>query len=384
MALPDSELLSSIDVIYETVLDASRWGEVLDRATHVAGAFGSILVVSDRVQSDLQINVTSSTIAGHDAQDYVATQLNQDELQWDRALDDAPPLTILHDTEIWPDREAYESMASVQWLHQWGLDHRSAVRLCAHGGWRDQIALAYPDSRAGMTPEEERQLAPLLPHLARALEIRRPFALLKSRYQAILTMLDHLGIGVLVVLDNDHILLSNDEAERVLEQGDGPRRRADGKLGAAVGAQELTRALADLRSGARPDGSTVYLARGPDRPPYVVDVAAFREGGDELEAPVTGALVCVIDPEHRAIISTRGLAEVYGLTEAERAVCALMSEGLSTREIADSRGVTPDTVKAQSKAIFRKTLCSNRIELVHRALSIAPPLLNARGRRDDD
>jgi DNA-binding CsgD family transcriptional regulator len=380
---PDGTLLESIDVIYDTVLDASRWGEALDRTARAAGAFGSMLVVSDHVMRDLQVHVTSSTIAGHDAQTYVATQLSQDELEWDEALDQVPALTILQDTDIWPDREGYAAMDSVKWLRSWNLYHRSAVRLCAHGGWRDSIASVYPEGRAGMSTEEQGRLSPLLPHLARALEIRRPFALLKSRYHAILTMLDRLGMGVVVLLDDDQILLANDEAERILEVGDGVRRRADGKLGVTVGGKELLAALADLRSGANSDGSTVYLPRGVLVDPYVVDVAPFREGGHELGSAVTGALVCIVDPEHRAVISTRGLAEVYALTPAEAAVCALMSEGRSTQEIADVRGVALETVKSQGKAILRKTLCSNRVELVHRALSIAPPLLDARGRRDD-
>ena len=94
--------------------------------------------------------------------------------------------------------------------------------------------------------------------------------------------------------------------------------------------------------------------------------------------------MCLIDPEKHDVISPRGLEQVYGLTEAEAAVCALISAGHPNREIAEIRGVRLDTVKAQSKAIYRKTLCANRIELVQRALSIiAPPLLDKSGRRDN-
>jgi DNA-binding CsgD family transcriptional regulator len=239
-----------------------------------------------------------------------------------------------------------------------------------------------------MTAREARRLAPLLPHLARATEIRRPFALLKSRYHAILKMLDHLGIGVLVLLDDDHILLENAEVQRILDAGDGFRRRADGRLAipsADAGELQptLSQVLAELRAGTRQDGATVYLRRRREAEPYVIDVTAFRESGAELGSPVSGALLLVIDPERRSVISTRGLARVYGLTDAEAAVCELLGAGHSTREIADIRGVSIETVKAQSKAILRKTLCANRIELVRRALSIAPPLLDDRGRRED-
>ncbi len=388
MSRPDAELLASVEAVYDTVLDASKWGEALDRTATMAGAHGTMLMVSDPLMQELQISVMSTRIGAAEARTYVATQLSQDELRWDEALAEVPALTVLHDTAIWPNRAAYEAMPSVKWLRSWHLHHRSAVRLCAHGGWKDTVAAVYPEGRGGMTARESRRLAPLLPHLARAVEIRRPFTLLKTRYQAILSMLDHLGIGILVLLDDDHILLANAEAERILEAGDGLRRRSDGRLAMPVGRGNdlqptLQRALSNVRSGLNQDGTTVYLRRGRDVDPYVLDVAAFRESGDELGEPVSGTLVCVIDPEHRSVISIRGLAQVYGLTDAEAAVCALMGDGRSTREIADLRGVAIDTVKAQGKAIFRKTHCGNRVELVRRALSIAPPLLDARGRRDD-
>lgn len=67
-------------------------------------------------------------------------------------------------------------------------------------------------------------------------------------------------------------------------------------------------------------------------------------------------------------------------SEAERIPDA--GDGHSNREIADIRGVHLDTVKAQTRAIYRKTLCANRLELVQRALSIAPPLLDSTGRRE--
>ena len=387
MSTSQAELLRSIDTIYDTVLDPERWPEALDRTASAAGAFGAMLMVSDEVIHDLQIHTASTRIGSAEVRTYVRSQLSSDELRWDEALAEVPALTVLHDTEIWPDRGAYDAMESVKWLRSWKFYHRSAVRLCAHGGWRDSVATVYPDDRGGMTRAEERQLAPLLPHLARAVEIRRPFALLRKRYQAVLTMLDHLGIGVVVLVADDHVLLSNSEAERVLDAGDALRRRPDGRLALpserSEGGASLRRALADVRSGLRPDGATVYVARGSERPPYVVDVVEFREGGDELGTPVTGVMLCVVDPERRSVISTRGLAQVYGLTDAESAVCALMGEGHSTQEIADLRSVSIDTVKAQSKAIFRKTLCGNRVELVRRALSIAPPLLGPGGGRDD-
>ena len=54
---------------------------------------------------------------------------------------------------------------------------------------------------------------------------------------------------------------------------------------------------------------------------------------------------------------------------------------MTLREIADSRSVSLDTVKSQSRSIYGKTMTRNRRELVQRAQSIAPPLLDRAGRR---
>jgi DNA-binding CsgD family transcriptional regulator len=54
----------------------------------------------------------------------------------------------------------------------------------------------------------------------------------------------------------------------------------------------------------------------------------------------------------------------------------MIARGLTLREIADIRNVSLDTIKTQSRAIYGKTQTRNRRELVQRAHSITPPLLD--------
>lgn len=56
------------------------------------------------------------------------------------------------------------------------------------------------------------------------------------------------------------------------------------------------------------------------------------------------------------------------LTERERAIAALLAEGLSNREIADRLVVSPETVKAHVARILRKLGAANRAEAVARFL----------------
>ena len=62
-------------------------------------------------------------------------------------------------------------------------------------------------------------------------------------------------------------------------------------------------------------------------------------------------------------------------------VCSMIARGMTLREIADSRDVSLATIKSQSRAIYGKTLTRNRRELVQRAHSIRPPLLDGAGKR---
>jgi DNA-binding CsgD family transcriptional regulator len=61
----------------------------------------------------------------------------------------------------------------------------------------------------------------------------------------------------------------------------------------------------------------------------------------------------------------------------------MIVQGMTLQEIADGRGVSVDTVKSQVRAIYTKTRTRNRAELVRRALSVSPPLVDRNGKRVD-
>lgn len=79
--------------------------------------------------------------------------------------------------------------------------------------------------------------------------------------------------------------------------------------------------------------------------------------------------------ERAAGIASAAIAEVieahfaaWRLTPAEHDVANLMVKGLSIAEIADIRGSAEGTVKAHLNAIYRKSGCQNRGELLSRII----------------
>ena len=71
-------------------------------------------------------------------------------------------------------------------------------------------------------------------------------------------------------------------------------------------------------------------------------------------AKLTGELVAVM----------RSRFEEWGLTQSEGDIALLLIKGLSMKQIAEARGVKEKTVRQQAAAIYAKSDCAGRHELV--------------------
>jgi DNA-binding CsgD family transcriptional regulator len=379
--------LETLGMLYATTFGSEDWGRVLDAIAGLVGGNGGLLFVHDDGPAELQISAASSHYLASDVELYLEAHARDDELRWVRALDQAAPRTLMTDVDIWPDRRRYDAMPSVRFLRELDLYHRVAVRPCGHGGWKDALAVLFSARRGGIRPAESRRLALLVPHLARAIETQRPFQLLLRRFGAVLAALDRLGLGVLILRHDGDVVVANREAERILDADDGLRRSARSRLEAADAAADarLRSALRRADRAARLEEperiTTLELPRRAGGEPYLADVAPLRDHGDEMGAGFSGVLLVVVDADHREMVSVEGLARSYGLSPMETRVCRMIAQGMTLREIAEKRGVSFDTVKTQSRAIYAKTGTRNRRELVRRAISILPPLLDRHGRR---
>ncbi|MEE2032370.1 helix-turn-helix transcriptional regulator, partial [Rhodococcus chondri] len=113
--------------------------------------------------------------------------------------------------------------------------------------------------------------------------------------------------------------------------------------------------------GARASTSGVFRARVCDTGGswVVVRAAALADDGDESRTAVT------IEPAADGEL-TELLFAGYTLTARERDVCAGVLRGYSTAEIAQDRGITPNTVHDHLKSVYAKTGAGSRTELVAR------------------
>ena len=93
-----------------------------------------------------------------------------------------------------------------------------------------------------------------------------------------------------------------------------------------------------------------------------------------LELPI-GYMLIVIDPTDTALINTQHFETLFYLTPSEQDICQLLVEGFSSREIADKRSSSFETVRGQIKKVLLKTGVRKQADLVRLALSINIPVV---------
>jgi DNA-binding CsgD family transcriptional regulator len=109
-------------------------------------------------------------------------------------------------------------------------------------------------------------------------------------------------------------------------------------------------------------------------------IAPLRKGAiPDHCAPL--AVLLATDPDATVTIQRGALCDLYGMTGAEADVAAMLAEGLSPDEIAQTLGVSMNTIRTHMKRAFEKTCVGRQADLVRvllnnpiRALSpVAPP-----------
>ncbi len=116
---------------------------------------------------------------------------------------------------------------------------------------------------------------------------------------------------------------------------------------------------ADLVKAALQAGAIGYLLKNVSAEELAEAVRAAAAGQPTLAKEAFQVLINM---------ATQPTEPTYDLTESERKVLALMSQGLTNAKIAEQLGVSPSTVKTHVSNILSKMGVDSRVEVVRLAL----------------
>ena len=367
--------------MYHAAVDPERWASLLDRIAREAGARGSAIISLNTVSSEDHAASWCSSLYADDRLAYYSANLAHHEREiFDLALASKPGEPLV-DPELVRDPVAAARRPDIAYLQRrYDVLHRLAMRLNDDRGWFHSIAVQFATAHGPPRAHEIELLGRLRPHLAQTMQLARAFRQLRERYGAVLGALDRLRLAVFIVTDGARVVTRNRTAERLLEGGRAVRIDRDAVLrpiDGAAAARLRTAIDAVLRTARRGGDCSRRLVAlrgdGPDTP-FVVEVSPLQDSDRELDEPLGGAFVTVIDPWSGDPVDLSGFDRAYGLTSAEAAVARLVVDGMTYAEIAERRNVTRETVKSHVGSLLRKTGSRNRTDLVRRALLLNAPL----------
>jgi DNA-binding CsgD family transcriptional regulator len=372
-----------------------RWGELL--ADLVAGFYGACLEPSgwpailsrlkDAVNADVCAIGSHDFTTGHGRLDQ-AVHIEDVYLAayaegmgrfnpWLQSQDLLPPPgTVRSGQMLVDDAQVVDTAFCKEWLEPQNLFHHVFGFLDTDGGVVDFLMFARSREKGAFWEDDLALLSRLLPNLRQGLRASQILRQAQEMNRLQAHALDILPIGTLIVSAGGGVLLANRLARDILtgepafyvgnnglglRLGGGRSRFRDILSAAALrpvldGSGEIHAASVPREGGGRPLTVLTLTLDGSEPPRGVNDPAA---------------IVFIGDPERPSEVDPRRLIRLYGLSRAEARVAVQLAKGQRLEQVAESLGLTYETVRKHLKQIFSKTTTDRQAELV-RTLALGP------------
>lgn len=379
MVRPTQQHIDTIAGIYDAVIEPAEWVSTFDQMAETIQAKAVNFILADSKKDGVQISTGSQFFDDDFIRQY----------HRDHAENEAPAVfrmqsykarNIVPVDTLFEGLGPYVDLPTVKWLRESrGIGHRYTVKLSDNPAWIDLVTLNFAVGRERITTAERETVSLFLPHLANAVELTRPFQLLKKRFDAVLSVLNRFHIGVFVMTGDADVVIHNVEAERIVDLHPSVQINRNSKLVLTNGPdqntlQRLIRQSAQTSTAKGSESGSQFAVKGvPGQEPLLVEVSPIRDR--DLDVQHNGyAIVMIVDPSNRTHVSLSGMQALFDLTQAEHDVFANLVEGLTAEEIAEARNTSVNTVRSQMKSLFNKTDTRRQAELIRLALSINLPI----------
>jgi DNA-binding CsgD family transcriptional regulator len=258
------------------------------------------------------------------------------------------------------------------------IEHGMFVALESNEACLASVSLFRDRFRTEFTHSDLQILQYLAPHLRRAFKLHFHFAELKAHSASIETALDMLPTGVILLGSNGEIVFMNRSAAAVVAEKDGLVATRSG-LQAELTSESnlLTKTVLHASSTSNGNGlsagGTVLVSRR-SRPQLQILISPIRNPMLQSSQKIA-AVAFINDPLRQQRPDQAVLRTLYGLTPAECRVALLLGDGQAPQQIANTVGVTENTVRSQIKSVFSKTGVKRQGELIRLLLSYSGPTI---------
>lgn len=372
---------TTLTSLYGAILDDSLWQSALDEIAMEFGA-RSVQLIHSEVLDEIPFHVSLCSrllaeLPPEMLMQYESEFAHYEEEAWSH-LQDSPAGTIAVDTDFASPAELRERPDTKFLIENFCMCHRIGLRLNGNQAWFDALTLIFPDSMQAVPDSSRILLKSIWPHVAKATECSRVFRSLRMRYQAALTALDHVLVGICVVNSRSEVIISNTTASEIISENSGLRHRANGVLQCDSENEIFNEAVRQCSMTAAGESATTEVLLVADEVAggggLLIEISQLHDKAGEVDRGLSGALITLIDPQKTDTLDCSKVAHAWQLTRAEAEVLRMLVLGDSYSDMADKRSVSIETIKTQVKSVYIKTNTKNRSNLIRLVAKTSPPI----------
>jgi DNA-binding CsgD family transcriptional regulator/PAS domain-containing protein len=235
--------------------------------------------------------------------------------------------------------------------------------------WRDpERFVVFNCNRAPNRPEydvaDKARLRPLVPHLARAIDVALRLDSFGAGPLDQFSLLENTMHGILVLSETGHVLYANATGERLLSMGDGLQAGHDGLCASTPALTTALRATI-ARAAAGGSETALTLARRSGGQPIVAVAMPLATETNWLRPERRRVLLLLRDLAERPALDAARLQSMFRLTAAEARLALRLHQGNDLGATATALGISPHTARTHLKSILRKTDTHRQAELLH-------------------
>jgi DNA-binding CsgD family transcriptional regulator len=370
-------LTDIIGSVYDCVLAPQEWSRTLALISSFGESAASSVVIRDRKST------SGSSVFEHGA-DQSFLRLYFEKLAASRTpvlrqvvLDQVGDVATM--TMLAGEREPLNSDFYIKWVKPLGFRDVIGVLVLKSGKRIAWFSVVRSDIQTRFDERDVHELGLLSPHICRALLISDTLELQTVAAARLEETVDRLSTGILLTEDRGRISYMNGAAEALLKKGAALKSR-DGYLVATrtKSREALSRALEQSALGRAPASTGQYAVPLPDEEGagLIANILPLQwHSSRNPLRPLPGAAAIFIqDPAENPKPPLDALAELYGLTAAERKVLELVAEGAAPQDAADRLSVSLATVKTHLQHVFAKTNTGRQADLVRLVAQATAPI----------
>jgi|GEM_PF-2429941 len=360
-----------IELIYELAEEEDCWQRLLPIMSAALAAPRSHIFILDgeRIDENHSHAISEITIRRYHAE----FQGRDPRINWaERHLG-----RVFSDVEIVDEKQWENSSIYNDLLIYDESRYTMFVNLPVQAGIVAAQAFMRSKEEGHFTRDDVARFERLLPHIGRAVRLRRAFSAMRTELHGLRAALDRLPTAMAVLDGVGRVVCLNARGEQLVERRHmivhGHRLTSSSPRTASAMAVAIKATAQLVEPG--------VVAGTP--PPPVVEVV--RDGAPPLSLiflPLhphhrlrqdsdanARVLVVVHDPVHTMRLDVDVVAKLHGLTATEASLAVALAEGQSAAEIAEARHSSEHTVRTHLKRILEKTGTHRQADLVRVLLS---------------